>query len=137
MGSSTGSWRFLGLTSPALAHGIRTFAGVYFFESQVTTSGVITNVDQPNFNGQRAYASCRLFDFAQWYDILRNERPLRCVYAYDGPEFDPSQPTRSLYWIQLTTAEPEPPGEGPEAVERSMFSSDVLKMLEAQRRSGE
>lgn len=133
MSSTTGSWRYVTLTSTPLAHGIRTYATVYFFDSPSATSGVVTNVDQPNFNGQRAYAYCRKPNFAEWYDLLRNESPLRVSFGYDGPEFDANVPTRRLYWITLVTGQPEPPGEGPEGVQAASLPADVLAVLHGQR----
>ena len=110
MGSTSGSFRKLSLASPALTHGIRTLAEIYFMEAVRRVSGAVTNVDQLNYDGQRVTAFCRLRDFGQWYDILRNERPLNCAYAYEGAEFDTNDPDRRLNWIQLTTSQPEPPG---------------------------
>lgn len=127
--TSSGAWRNLYLTSTALAHGIRTRASVYFFENQPGTLGVVTNVDQPNYNGQTAYAYCRKGDFADWYDLLRNEQPLKCTYGYAGPDFDPSQPARNLYSIQLYTGSQEPPGEGPEDLQAKLFPASILEIL--------
>lgn len=130
--ASSGSWRVITMISPDLSHGIRNRASVYFFEAPAST-GVVTNVDQPNYNGLSVYAYGRKEDFATWYDLLRNEKPLSFVCAYDGADFDPSQATRSIYWFQLFTGQQEPPGEGPEgaatalrlvALERSARLSD-------------
>jgi hypothetical protein len=125
----SGAWRNISLTSPDLSHGIRNRASIFFFESGSTTLGVVTNVNQPNFNGLTAYAYCRKPDFAEWYDMLRNEKPLKCTFAYAGPEYDPNQPTRELWWIQLYTGQQEPPGEGPEEVQANLFSGEALDML--------
>jgi hypothetical protein len=76
----------------------------------------------------------RLRDFAEWYDILRNEKPLKCAFAYSGPDYDPNQPSRQLYWIQLYTGQPEPPGEGPEEVQARLFSGETLAMLRGEVR---
>lgn len=56
--TANGGWRHLGLTSPALSHGIRIRASIFFFATPSSTLGVVTNVDQPNFNGIDAYAYC-------------------------------------------------------------------------------
>ncbi len=112
--TSPGSWRTITLTSTALAHGIRSRATVYFFDAP-GSPGVITNVDQPNANGLTAYAYGRKEDFAVWYDMLRNESPMKFTCGFDGPAFDPAQATRNVYWFQLHTGQQEPPGEGPEA----------------------
>lgn len=134
--ASSGSWRVLTLTSPDLAHGIRNRASVYFFETP-PAPGTVTNVDQPNLNGLSIYAYARKEDFTTWYDLLRNEKPMSFVCAYDGPNFDPSQPTRSLYWFQLFTGQQEPPGEGPEgaatalrivALERALGTSEAARL---------
>jgi hypothetical protein len=127
--SSGGAWRNLSLTSTALAHGIRNRASIFFFENPTGTLGVVTNVDQPNYNGLTTYAYCRKADFADWYDMLRNERPMKFSCGYAGPDFDPSKPARELYWVQLYTGLQEPPGEGPEEIQSLTFSADVLDML--------
>jgi hypothetical protein len=130
--TTSGAWRMLGLTSTALAHGIRNRASVYFFEGGSTTLGVVTNVDQPNYQGLTAYAYCRKADYADWYDLLRNERPLTFTAGYEGPEFDPSKPSRPLYWVQLYTGQPEPPGEGAEGQQKLTLPASVLEVLSAQ-----
>ena len=129
--AATGAWRNLSLTSPDLSHGIRIRASIYFFPNGSSTLGVVTNVDQANFNGLSAYAYCHKADFAEWYDMLRNERPLRCAFAYSGPEYDPNQPSRELYWIQLFTGTQEPPGEGAEEVQAMLFPASVLESARA------
>lgn len=126
----SGAWRLLTLTSTALAHGIRTRASVFFFESGPSTLGVVSNVDQPNFNGQNIAAYCRKADFADWYDLLRNEQPLKLTYAYAGAEFDPNQPNRELWWLQLHTGQQEPPGEGPEEMHALLFPAEVRNRLQ-------
>jgi hypothetical protein len=75
----------------------------------------VTNVDQPNFNGISAYAYLFKADLAEWY----------------GPEYDASQPSRQLSWIQLYTGQPEPPGEGAEGHQALRFSQDALELLKA------
>jgi hypothetical protein len=110
------SFRNVGLSSTALAHGIRIRASVYFLENKPATLGVVYNVDQPNFNGHSVYAYCWKPDYDDFYDLVRSESPLRFRYAYEGAAFDPGKPTRELYFVQLFTGMPEPPGEGPEDV---------------------
>jgi hypothetical protein len=127
--SSAGAWRNISLTSPDLSHGIRNRASVFFFENPTGTLGVVNNVDQPNFNGLTAYAYCRKADFVDWYDMLRNEKPLKFTCAYAGPDFDPNQPSRELWWVQLYTGTQEPPGEGAEAVQAKLFPASVLEVL--------
>lgn len=127
--TSSGAWRTLTLTSTALAHNIRNRATVFFFDNGSTTLGVVTNVDQPNFNGQSAYAYCRKADFADWYDLLRNEKPLKFTYSYAGPDFDPNQSARDLQWVQMYTGEQEPPGEGPEEVQSLLFPAELLERV--------
>lgn len=114
------TWRVLTLTSTALAHGIRNRASIYFFESAISSPGVVTNVDQPNFNGLTAYAYARMADFAAWYDILRNEAPLTFSCEYAGPAFDPATPSRTISWFQLFTGQQEPPGEGPDGASTAL-----------------
>ena len=129
--TAAGAWRHLSLTSPDLSHGIRIRVSIYFFPNGSSTLGVVTNVDQPNFNGLSAYAYCHKADFAEWYDMLRNERPLRCLFGYAGPEYDPNQPSRTLHWIQLMTGTQEPPGEGAEEVQSMLFPASILEARDA------
>jgi hypothetical protein len=128
-----GAWRNVVLTSRDLSHGIRNRASVYFFANGPGAGplGVVTNVDQPNYSGIAAYAYLFKVDFAEWYDILRNEAPLTCVFGYTGPDFDPSQPVRQLSWIQLFTGQPEPPGEGAEHHQAMFFAPEALDVLRA------
>ena len=127
--TANGAWRNLYLTSPNLGHGIRSRASVYFFEGGSTTLGVVVNVDQPNYNGLTAYSYCRKADFADWYDMLRNERPVNCTCHYAGPDYDPNQPNRQLSSIQLYTGAQEPPGEGPEGVQSMQLPESVIDFL--------
>jgi hypothetical protein len=113
--SPSSSWRALTLTSVALAHGIRNRATLFYFESASSSIGVVTNVDQPNFNGHNVYAYLRKYDFADSYDMLRSEKPINLNYAYTPSEFNPQQGTRNLVWVQMGTGF-EPPGEGPQDV---------------------
>jgi hypothetical protein len=46
-----GAWRGIALTSPDLFHGIRNRVTIYFFERHGAKFGVVTNVDQPNYDG--------------------------------------------------------------------------------------
>jgi hypothetical protein len=115
-GTAEGSgYRWLVLTSVALAHGIRDRATVFFFATDPGSYfGTVFNVDQPNFQGRSVYAYSRETKFRDWYDILRGEQPLDFAYGYEGESgYDPSKPARILYYVQLTTGAPEPPGEGP------------------------
>jgi hypothetical protein len=132
--TAIGAWRHLGLTSTALTHGIRNRASIFFFQNPSTTLGVVVNVDQPNFNGLTVYAYCLKPDYDDWYDILRNEQPLKFYCAYTGSEFDPGQPARELYSVELYTGQPEPPGEGPEEVQAKLFPPEVLEMLRGGQR---
>src|SRR5215210_5612850 len=125
--AASGAWRHIGLTSRDLSHGIRNRASVYFFQTPPSTLGTVVNVDQPNFNGLTAYAYCWKADFAEWYDMLRNERPLTCLFGYAGAEYDPNQPSRVLSFIQLYTGQPEPPGEGAEDVQAKLFPTTMLE----------
>jgi len=123
------AFRVIRLTSPARYHGIRTHASIYFFETPGAMLGVVQNVDQPNFDGLTVYAYLFKADFADWYDILRNEKPLKCYYSYDGADFDPNDPSRALRSIALATGEPEPPGEGPEEVQAQQFPAETLRLI--------
>jgi hypothetical protein len=130
--TANGAWRYVNLVSPALAHGIRTRAAIFFFTT-TNSLGVVTNVNQPNFNGITAYAYCLKPDFAEWYDILRNERPLKCELSYEGPDYDPNKPSRQLYSISLYTGTPEPPGEGPEEVQVRTLPLPILEVLQEKK----
>jgi hypothetical protein len=68
-------------------------------------------------------------EFSVWHDILRNEKPLNCTVSFSGPDFDPSQPVRTLYWMQLNTGMEEPPGEGPEGLKLMRLPLDVKEFL--------
>jgi hypothetical protein len=127
--TAAGAWRMLSLTSTALGHGIRNHASIYFFENPPGILGIVTNVDQPNFNGLTAYAYCRKADFADWYDMLRNEQPITFQCGYAGPDYDPNTPSRPLSSVQLYTGLPEPPGEGPEDVQALTLTADMLTAL--------
>jgi hypothetical protein len=116
-----GAWRFIALTSPDIFHGIRSRARLYFVEGEQPRLGVVFNVDQPNYNGLLAYAFLWKADFAEWYDIVRGEAPIKCGFNYPGP-FDPTQPMRDLLAIQLYTGQPEPPGEGSADLQAKLFS---------------
>jgi hypothetical protein len=110
-------------------NGLGNRAYVYFGEVPTNILGVVTNVDQPNFDGLTAYAFLRRPDFAEWYDILRNEKPLSCFSSYAGPEYAPNQPNRVLNRIELYTGQPEPPGEGAEEVQANLFPAEILAVL--------
>jgi hypothetical protein len=125
-----GAWRNLTLTSAALAHDIRHHASLFFFPDLTDSVGHVSNVDQLNFDGHRVYANLRKADFAAWYDILRNERPLKFFYNYDGEgSYDPNRPTREVFGVQLYTGLPEPHGEGPEDLRAKLFPADALDLL--------
>jgi hypothetical protein len=101
------------LTSVALDHGIRNRASLYFTEQPVSSRlGWVSNVDQPNFNGLAFFAYLRKSDYADIYDVLRNERPVRFYYYYDPPGFNPAAPMIDLTVLWIHTG-PEPLGEGP------------------------
>jgi hypothetical protein len=127
------AWRRITLTSPALAHGIRSSASIFFSDRRLTRLGVVVNVDQLNFEGHRVFARLAKDDFADWYDILRNEQPLRFRYGYDGEgSIDPSQSTRELFTVRLYTGLPEPPGEGEDDVLQALlFKEDAPELRRA------
>jgi hypothetical protein len=113
--SVVNSYRALTLTSVALFHNIRNRATLYFFEPPPENLGLVTNVDQPNLNGHQIYAFLRKSDYAEVYDVLRSEKPVRLTYFYSPSEFNAQQSTRTLLSVQVGTGD-EPPGEGPEDV---------------------
>jgi hypothetical protein len=114
--------RRITLTSPALTHGIRPSASIFFSDIPRTRLGFVVNVDQLNFQGHRVLARLAKDDFADWYDILRNEQPLRFLYRYDGEgSIDPSQSRRELFRVRLYTGLPEPPGEGEDDVLQALL----------------
>jgi hypothetical protein len=124
-----GAWRSLTLTSPETPHSGRHHASIFFFSDlSPGMFGRVSNVDQLNFQGHEVRVFLLKADFAAWYDVLRNERPLKFDYAYDD-RHDPSRPTRELFWVQLHTGRPEPPGEGPEDLQAMLFPADALGPL--------
>jgi hypothetical protein len=126
-----GASRTITLTSPALTHGIRTSASIYFLDSQHTTIGVVLNVDKLNYEGHRVLVRVGKDDFADWYDILRNEQPLKFRYRYDGEgSYDPDRPRRRLFTVRLYTGLPEPPGEGEDGLQ-ALFTTDGLEQRRA------
>ena len=57
------------------------------------------------------------------------------VLPTPGPDNDPNQPTRQLWWIQLYTGQQEPPGEGPEELQGKPFSAETLDILRGEAAS--
>jgi hypothetical protein len=114
------SYRIIILTGVELMHGIRHGAEIYFYRPQdVRGLGDVSNVDQPNFNGQFAIAFFPLTDYWEIYDILRSERPVFFRYTYEPRDRDRTRPGfRDLITVWVNTG-PEPPGQGPaDLVER-------------------
>jgi hypothetical protein len=135
-----GAWRVLILTSPELPHKGRHHASIYFgFGGHPTgeTTGLVHNVDQLNFDFIGISAFLDKADFAAWLDVLRNERPLKFEYRYDGEgSHNPDRPTRELFGVQLYTGLPEPPGEGLEDLQAKLFPTDALDLLRKAQGSG-
>lgn len=96
----------------------------------------MTNVDQPNFNGLNVFAYAYKADFSDWYDLTRNEAPLKFNCAYSGPDFDPNLSNRQLHWFQLYTGQPEPPGEGPEQLQAMLLPTEVVRSLGVETEGG-
>ena len=112
--SSGGGFRIVTLTSVAAFHGIRHHAKLVFSGDPAPDNlGAVTNVDQPNFNGQSVWAGLHVSEYADIYDVLRSEKPVRLIYYYAPAVFDPQTPRRRLVRVRIGTGE-EPPGEGPE-----------------------
>jgi hypothetical protein len=129
---SPGASRRITLTSPALTHGIRSSASIFLSDLPRTRLGVVVNVDQLNFEGHRVFARLWKNDFADWYDILRNEQPLRFFYRYEGEgSIDPSQSRRELFAVRLYTGLPEPPGEGEDDLQALLFKEDAPELRRA------
>jgi len=134
--------RRITLTSPALAHGIRPSARIFFSDRLGTILGVVDNVDQLNFQGHLVLARLAKDDFADWYDILRNEQPLRFLYGYEGEgSIDPSQSRRELFRVRLYTGLPEPPGEGEDDVLQALLlkedAPELRRAAESEAADGE
>jgi hypothetical protein len=111
--SAAGAVRFLTLTSVAEFHDIRHHAQLAFVGGTAPARiGSVTNVDQPNFNGHFVTATLRMSDFADIYDVLRSEKPVRLSYHYAPVGFDPQRPVRDLFRVLVGTGA-EPVGEGP------------------------
>ena len=83
-------------TSGLLPNNIRHQANIFFRDSPPTNLGWVTNVDQPNFRGYYVSTEWHKSDFAQFYDVLRSERPIYFAFAYTPSGYDPTDPTRDL-----------------------------------------
>ena len=123
--SSDGSWRTIVLSSTPSFHGNRHRASIYFVEPPPNALGGASFIAGTFSIG----VLCRKADFGVWYDMLRNEKPVKFSFAYDGPEFDPNQPNRLLLQVQLHTGEQEPPGEGPEDIQAKIFTTEMLDII--------
>ena len=97
------------LTGPVLSHGIQNKATLYFFPTYTSFNGWASNVGGLNFDGIRVLATIPYADFAQMYDLLRNEAPVQLSYTYGSS----TTTTKPLSLVSLETGN-EPPGEGPE-----------------------
>ena len=97
---------------------------ISFLESPPTNLGWVTNVDQPNFRGYFLSTEWYKSDFAQFYDVLRSERPIYFAFAYTPSMYDPNDPTRDLTinWFYI---DPEPLGEGPAEMLPGVSSSEM------------
>lgn len=114
--SGTGGqeWRALALMGPAPEPGHHRSGRhqVYIEFKWVpneapTSAGSVTDL---NTTQTTIKAYCYKHDFADWYDMLRNEAPVlfRCEYQ----DARPGQTARDLNWVQLRSGSVEPPGEG-------------------------
>ena len=106
------------LSGPVLTHGIQNTATLYFSANYDQLNGFVANVGGLNFNGIHVIAQIPFQDFAQMYDLLRNEAPVQLYYTYGTS----ATTTKPLNLVSLETGN-EPPGEGPEdddAVESSI-----------------
>lgn len=112
------------ISSGLLAGDIRHQANLNFRESPPTNLGWVTNVDQPNFRGYFLSTEWSKSDFAQFYDVLRSERPLYFSFAYTPSGYNPADPTRDLTISWLYTG-PEPLGEGPAEMLPGVSSSEM------------
>jgi len=106
------------ISGPVLAHGIQNKATLYFSATYNQLAGFAANVGGLNFDGIHVIAQIPFQDFAQMYDLLRNEAPVQLYYTYGTS----TTTTKPLNLVSLETGN-EPPGEGPEdddAVESSI-----------------
>lgn len=97
------------IAGPVLAHGIQNTATLYYFPGYTELNGWATNVGGLNFDGIHVIAQIPFTDFAQMYDLLRNEAPVQLYYTYGAS----TTTTKPLNLVSLETGN-EPPGEGPE-----------------------
>jgi hypothetical protein len=111
-----GDRRILILEGPEFPSGRPCRIHVYFETDPAPpthVSKVWLNDDDPD-RGVSSTVFCYKRDYAEWYDVLRNERPITCGLSYDHSPTDPEDPEWYLLGIQLYTSLTEPPGEGPE-----------------------
>jgi hypothetical protein len=111
-----GDRRLLVLDGPEIPSGKPSGVYLYFMENPDPNS-YVSKVAPNTENPDRGVAStiwCYKRDFAEWYDILRNERPLYCAISYNRHPTEPEDPDWYMIEIQMYTGRSEPPGEGPE-----------------------
>jgi hypothetical protein len=95
---------------------LQSVARVSFEDAAVPPKpGIVKNVDHA-VGGHAVFAILHIRDFIDWYDFLRNEKPVWFSYSYTGLANDPTEPERDLQWVTLHTGLLEPPGEGSEEV---------------------
>lgn len=116
------------VTSPAMSHGVRTRATVFFYpESKVPTNiGWAINVGGVNFDGITIYGYADEKYLETMYHVLQTEDPVSFTYGYNAGDTT----TRSLYDFSLTTAD-EPTGEGmAEKAHQALVSAGELDLDE-------
>ena len=99
------------MVSSDLSHGIRSRASIYFCAGPQQL-GVVTNVDQPNYNGLTAYAYCFKTDFAERHYFLRtSDRSSASSDTRGKPDYGSEQAIPcELNWIPaIAPGAPEPP----------------------------
>jgi len=113
--SAGGSRRSVIITSVESYPGAPRHHAQLFFgdDPAADTLGSVSNVDQTNSTGHFVFARLPLSDYADIYDVLRSEEPVRFFYEYTPAGFDPQRPSRSLVRVFVGTGE-EPLGEGPQ-----------------------
>jgi hypothetical protein len=113
-GTGQAEWRALSLMSAPPAGG-RHRAGrhhvyIEFSWTPGTAQGRAGTITEVNTTHTDVKAFCCKQDFADWYDILRNEAPVRFRCEYKDAQ--PGQVERNVNWVQLCSGSTEPPGEG-------------------------
>jgi len=113
--------RLLNLFSSELANGTSNVT-IWFVENDEANGMVVFPGADPDNGGAQAIVSASKDDFADWYDIVRNERPISVLVTYDDAIAGSSPDSHQVIAVSIITAITEPPGEGPEGFLRRVMA---------------